>query len=281
MTDDTDDTGKPRREITARRTVVLGTLAAAVTGVAAGAAPIVPLGGHAPGHVMLAAGEGEGEGEGGEGEGGEGAALDPEAALMRDLGFMQGHLRAGLALYEAGDLDAARTHMGHPIKEKYDAVAAPLAERGLDRLKAGISALADAAEAETPMAGIAPLYDRVAATIDEARAGASMTHRIGGLIALTRVAGDEYTAGTAGGRIANLHEYQDSWGFLQVVRDQLVKIAGDGDADIATVATRMLDALKATDAVFGDLQGQGSFDMDPGAIYGAAARMEFAAVRLK
>lgn len=273
----TDETDKPRREIVARRTLMLGTLAAAVTGAAAAAAPILPQDGHAPGHMLLAAGEGEG----GEGEGGEGAALDPTAALMRDLGFMQGHLRAGLALYEAGDLDAARTHMGHPIKEKYDAVAAPLAERGLDRLKAEIAALADAAEAGAPMAEISQLYDRVAATIDEARADAPVAHRIAGLIALTRVAGDEYTVATEGGKLANLHEYQDSWGFLQVVRDRLTAMADGADADVAKAAQKMLDAVTATDAVFGDLQGQGDFNMDPGAIFGAAARMEFAAVRLK
>jgi len=274
----TDATDKPRREIVARRTLMLGTLAAAVTGAAATAAPILPQDGHAPGHMLLAAGEGEGEGEG---EGGEGAVLDPTATLMRDLGFMQGHLRAGLVLYEAGDMDAARTHMGHPIKEKYDAVAAPLAERGLDRLKAEITALADAAEAGAPMAEISQLYDRVAATIDEARAGAPVAHRIAGLIALTRVAGDEYTVATEGGKLANLHEYQDSWGFLQVVRDRLSGMTGDSDADVAKAAQKMLDAVKGTDAVYGDLQGQGDFEMDPGVIFGAAARMEFAAVRLK
>lgn len=274
----TDATDKPRREIVARRTLMLGTLAAAVTGAAATAAPILPQDGHAPGHMLLAAGEGEGEGEG---EGGEGAVLDPTATLMRDLGFMQGHLRAGLVLYEAGDMDAARTHMGHPIKEKYDAVAAPLAERGLDRLKAEITTLADAAEAGAPMAEISQLYDRVAATIDEARAGAPVAHRIAGLIALTRVAGDEYTVATEGGKLANLHEYQDSWGFLQVVRDRLSGMTGDSDADVAKAAKKMLDAVKGTDAVYGDLQGQGDFEMDPGVIFGAAARMEFAAVRLK
>lgn len=277
----TDETDRPRREIAARRTLMLGTLAAAVAGAAAVAAPILPQDGHAPGKALLAAGEGEGEGEGGEGEGGEGAALDPEAALMRDLGFMQGHLRAGMALYEAGDLAAAKTHMGHPIKEKYDAVAAPLAARGLGGLKAEIAELADAAEAERPTAEIAALYGRVAATIDEARAGAPVAHRIAGLIALTRVAGDEYTVATEGGTLANLHEYQDSWGFLQVVRDRLADMAAGGDADVARVAQKMLDAVGATDAVFGDLQGRGDFEMDPGAIFGAAARMEFAAVRLK
>ena len=46
-----------------------------------------------------------------------------------------------------------------------------------------------------------------------------------GLAALTRVAGDEYTVAVEGGEISNLHEYQDSWGFLQVVESELQQMA--------------------------------------------------------
>ncbi|MDR9394863.1 MAG: hypothetical protein RI571_11225 [Roseovarius sp.] len=150
----TDETETQRRLVKARRNLTLGALAAAVAGGAAHAAPVMSKTADAPGWVQLASGEGEGEGEGashgegegeGEGEGGS-AALPSETGLMRDLGFMEGRLRAGMALYKAGDLDAARTHMGHPIEEKYGAVAAPLAERGYDRLTSEIEALAAAAE---------------------------------------------------------------------------------------------------------------------------------------
>lgn len=278
----TDEIRKPRRVVTVRRTLALGTLAAAVAGSASQAAPILPLDAETPDRVLMASGEGEGEGEATQGEGeGEGAALDPASGLIRDLGFMQGHLRAGLALYETDDLEAAKTHMGHPIEEKYDAVAAPLAERGLDRLKAELSALAEAAEAESPMDEITPLYTAVAATIDAARDGVPMANRVAGLIALTRVAGDEYTVATEGGNIVNLHEYQDSWGFLQVVRDQLTEIGEGGDEPTAKTVAKMLSALDATNAAYGDIQGKGDVELDPGVIYGAAARMDFAAVRLK
>ena len=189
---------------------------------------------------------------------------------------MQGHLRAGLALYEAGDLDAAKTHMGHPIEEKYDAVAGAMAERGLGRLEDELKTLAQAAEDEAPVDEITPLHGTVLATIEEARGDVPAEQRLAGLIALVRVAGDEYTVATEGGTVSNLHEYQDSWGFLRVVEDQLAGMADSGDAALAEAANKMQTALAATDAVFGDLQGGGDFEMDPGVIYGAAARMDFA-----
>ena len=99
-----------------------------------------------------ATGEGEGEGEGG-------GAGDQEQALQRDMSFIEGHMRAGLALYEAGDLAAAKTHMGHPITEKYGAVEAPLAERGFGRLRDQIIAVATATQAEAPFAEVRAAFD--------------------------------------------------------------------------------------------------------------------------
>jgi hypothetical protein len=156
--------------------------------------------GDSQGYILLAA-AGEG-GEGGEG----GANLAPEVSLMRDLGFMTGHLRAGLALCEAGDFKAAKTHMGHPIKEKYGAVAKPLQERGFGDLKARLMALSAAVENE---AGV----DQVRNESPRAPADQLM-----GLAELTRVAADEYQlAINSDGSVKNLHEYQDSWGFLRTV----------------------------------------------------------------
>ncbi len=272
----TTDAKKSRRVVRARRSVTLGTLAVAVAGASVGhAAAITPDVPDGVNWVIPASSEGEGEGEG------EGVTLDPEVTLIRDLGFMQGHIRAGLTLYEAGDLAAAKTHMGHPIEEKYAAVAAALEARGLGRLKDELSELARAAEAEAPMADIRPLYTRVVATIDAAREAVPAAMHVAGLVALVRVAGDEYSMAVEAGEISNLHEYQDSWGFLQVVDDQLARLAEGREEKAAKAFDKMQAALDATDAVYGDIQGAGSFEHDPSVIYGAAARMELAAARLK
>ncbi len=246
------------------------------------------------GEASAAEGEGEGEGEGsaakGEGEGGEGegegegeggaGVSDPEQRLQRDLSFMEGHLRAGLALYEAGDLEAARTHIGHPIKEKYDAVAEPLAAMDKGALKGRIVAIAEAAESGATFDEVRAAFDGARTVMEEVRATMSPADQVMGLAALTRVAGEEYTVAVEGGTVSNLHEYQDAWGFLRVVEAEAQQMAESADPDRAAAGQEVLDHLKATDAAFGDLQGEGDFEMDPSILMGAASRIELTAFGL-
>ncbi len=287
------DASKPRA-VAARRMLTLTTVATtAVVGFSAGAESqtIAPQQGDGS-HIVLAqaAGESEeavaGEEKGeqaafsGEGEGEGGISGDPEQALQRDIGFMEGHMRAGLELYESGDLAAAKTHMGHPIEEKYGAVAGPLAELGFDGLRQQIEAVAAATEAEASFADVKDAFDAAQATMDEVRAGISPRDQMLGLGALVRVAGDEYAVAVAGGEISNLHEYQDSWGFLRVVETGLSHLAESDDPAIAEAGREALGYLGATDAAFGDIQGEGPMEMDPSILYGAAARIELVALEL-
>lgn len=243
--------------------------------------------GEGEGGAAPASGEGEGEGQaaaggegGGEGEGGATAA-NAEACLSRDLGFMEGHLRAGMALYEEGDLEAAKTHMGHPIQEKYDAVAAPLEERGYGRLREELIALSEAAEAGAPIEEIRSLYDTVYGTIEEARDEVPVPAQLMGLAMLTRIAADEYAVAVEGGEVSNLHEYQDSWGFLRVVEEEAGQLAESDDAAVAEAAATIVEQVGETGTAYGDIQGGGDFEMDPSILYGAASRMELAAIGVR
>jgi hypothetical protein len=236
----------------------------------------------AEGEASQPGGEGLAEGAGGEGEGAGAAGMrDPHQRLQRDLSFMEGHLRAGLALYEAGDLAAAKTHMGHPIEEKYDAVAEPLEEMGKDALRARIVAIAEAAESEAPLEQVRAAFDSAREMIEEVRATISPADQVLGLAALIRVAGEEYAVAVAGGTVSNLHEYQDSWGFLRVVETEARQMAESSDAAVAAAGDEILDHLKATDAAYGDIQGQGTFRMDPSILMGAAARVELTGLGLE
>ena len=66
------------------------------------------------------------------------AQFPPEIQLLTDIGFMQGHAYAGLKLYEMGKTELGIEHIGHPIEEKYDAVAKPVEKMGFG-LKAQLS----------------------------------------------------------------------------------------------------------------------------------------------
>ena len=242
-------------------------------------------------YIVLAQTSGEGEGAAAAEGGGEGAAMSGEGAasgdkdqadqaLQRDMSFMEGHMRAGLNLYEAGDLAAAKTHMGHPIEEKYGAVADPLAERGFDHLRQQIEAVSAATELGASFADVKGAFDAARVTMEEVRAGMSPRDQMLGLAALIRVAGDEYTVAVEGGEISNLHEYQDSWGFLRVVQTELEQMEASGDDALAHVAEESLAFLKLTNAAFGDIHGKGVMTLDPSILYGAAARIELEALEL-
>lgn len=283
------------RVVTARRISAIGGLAAlAATGTLAPEEAQAESADTTAGHqIAQADGEGEagsvGEGEGeasaggegeGEGEGEGGGTTDPDTAFLSGLSFMEGHIRAGMTLYETGDVEAAVTHVGHPIEEKYDAIADRLNALGLGGLRGDIEALASAAESGADYVRLQALFETVRETHEEARANFTLAQQVAGLVALTRTAGAEYAVAVKGGALSNLHEYQDSWGFLRVVETEARQMAESDDPAIAGVGVALLEQVAATEAAFGDIQGEGDFEMDPSILYGAAARMELAGLEL-
>ncbi len=283
------DQDKPR-SVNAKRWVMAGAVATAVAGASASADASGLKGAQSPdwpeaakdSFVLAAAeGEGEGEGEGGEGEGeGEGArAAAPEVQLLTDIGFMQGHAYAGLKLYEMGETELGVEHIGHPIEEKYDAVAEPVEKMGFDGLKAQLNAMSEAAESGKPAEEVAALYDEMAQTLEEIRArteGGDVTE-LKALALLTRIAADEYGAAFTDGKLTDEKEYQDSWGFLQIVKQEAGELAESDNEKVASAAREILQFAENAEAVYSDVTGAGISEPDASRIYGAAARMQLAA----
>ena len=292
MTDTPND--RPRLVNARRISTLTGVVALTAAGVLAATGAYAEGEGDAAEHRSTISAEAEGEGEGhsaapdtvsgegeGEGEGEGGASADPDVALLTGLAFMEGHVRAGLALYEAGDLAAAKTHMGHPIEEKYEAVEEALEQSGHGQLEDQIAALAAATEAEADLSEVQARFAEMRETMEAVRATYPADKQVESLVALTRIAGEEYSAAIGDDQsVTDLHEYQDSWGFLRVVEAEATQMAEGDDAALAKVAQTLLEQVDATRAVYGDLQGEGSFDADAQVIYGAAARMELAGLSL-
>lgn len=264
-----DTPSKPRRVLTVRRSLTLGTLAVAVTGSAVGATTVLPNSVDTPDRVLLAAAEGES----GEGEGGEGRTLAPQAQLTRDLGLVEARLRAGFALQFAGDTTAAQAQLAATT-------AAPHAPSN-SQLATDLAALADAVDTGQDTQTLRPLYDAALTTIALARGTVSPKEQMAGVVALAQLAGEEYSLAVADGAIVNLNHYQTSFGLLQVVAVQAAGFAASDDASVAKAGQKMLKAFEKGATVFGDIQGQGTFDVNPGAVFGTAARIELAAAGVK
>ncbi|QUL36678.1 hypothetical protein [Erythrobacter sp. JK5] len=179
-----------------------------------------------------------GEGEGGEGEGG---AIGTEVAalsLPQRVAFMSGHAAAGIALYRAGESEAAAPHLLHPVSETHADERAGLAQLGFD--PAPFEQVSAALEARKPAAQIEPQLKAAEANLAKVRAaaGGDPAEQIRFLM---DVAFEEYAVAVPEGSVADPGEYQDAWGFVKVARE----IAEDLDAPKAAQIRKTLDTLLA------------------------------------
>jgi len=276
---------QPRR-VRARRLIALGT--AAATGLVAAEAIALDRAmphGDAGGDwrvTQLTTSVGEG-GEGGE-SGGADKARDDDARFLADLGLIEGHLRVGIALYEAGEVAMAETHMKHPGDEIYTNLVPHLQERGAEGFSGELAELAGAVEGGAPVAKAREVFGEVLHEIEEARerAGGGGKSRLGAIVIMTRVAADEYAVGVVDGQLANLHEYQDAWGFLQAARGMADELCEMDDQAVREAAETILAQVAETEAAFLGIAPSGMLPAAGASIlYGAAARMELASLKVK
>ena len=232
----------------------------------------------APDSVLHAENEGEGEGLGseGEGEGEGGAAITSDADYLHQLGLIEGHLTAFAALFEAGEVEHAITHAKHPESEIY-AVLVPIFEtRQLPGFAEELRALVGAIENGD---GVLEKYQDVRDAINANKPAASIQDQLLAISKLLATAGDEFALGVgAHGEIANAHEYQDALGFVTVARQSVADMSGDNDAETSAIATSREQVEIAKDQFDG--WGPSQSDGDASVMYGAAARVEIAALGL-
>ncbi len=173
------------------------------------------------GHGTGDAGESGESGESGEGEGGEGGHSMDTLAVENRLAFMTGHVKAGIALYRAGEPAMGAPHLLHPVSETHQAERA-----GLDALGFNASifeAVSAALEAGKPAAEVEPQLKAAEENLNAvaAKAGgdtaAIITYLMGVIV-------EEYTIAIGDGKVTDPGEYQDAWGFAQVARDRAASL---------------------------------------------------------
>ncbi|MGB3315798.1 MAG: hypothetical protein WBB85_15430 [Albidovulum sp.] len=234
-----------------------------------------------PEKLWLAQAEG---GEGGEGgEAGHAEDMDAAVELLTDLGLIEGHLRAGITLYQAGLADQAITHMKHPQHEIYTELEAHLDQFGAPGFADELTALASAVESGAPVGDAEAAFSAVLIKIEEARdhAHAGEAGEAASVLGLVRIAAEEYHIGIVDGAVSNLHEYQDAWGFVQVARAVAEHMADEDDEAENAFGEKALAALAETDAALPGVSPEGKPLGDAGMLLAAAAKIELAAYALK
>ncbi|MHA7819330.1 MAG: hypothetical protein ACX930_06770 [Erythrobacter sp.] len=184
-------------------------------------------------------------GEGGEGEGGESGSM----AIDQRVVFMAGHVEAGLALYRAGDTEAAAKHLMHPVSETHASEREGLSALGFD--PAPYEAVSSALEAGQPASEVEPLLAAAEANLAAMREGAD-----GDAAAQIRFLMDtvveEYTIAVTDGAVTDPGEYQDAWGFVKVANDIAIGIEGPKGAAIRETLGEMLALWPDGTPVTGD-----------------------------
>lgn len=222
------------------------------------------------------------------GEGGESGAVVAPAAEDAATGYLpmllliEGHLQVGVALYREGKGDLAITHMKHPKDEIYADLEAELTEYGAAGFADELASLAAAVESGKPVAEVETAFGAVLAKVSDAKAKGDTAPRgvFDAIIATVRIAADEYGIGIVDGKVANLHEYQDAWGFVQAAKDSANRLAGASDPDIKAAAEKALVALAEAETAFNGLTPD-AVEGNALILQSAAAKIELAASRIK
>jgi DNA-binding GntR family transcriptional regulator len=185
-------------------------------------------------------------------------------------------------LYREDAMDASATHMKHPADELYTALLPAMEARGATGFADELEALAVAVEqkqgAEAVEAAYAALLDAIGkaeAAVKEPDAGTLVTV----IVDLVRTAAAEYDIAVGeGGVLENEHEYQDALGFVRTANEWMPKLAALTDNDAAVMAIQtQLDMLLP---IWPGLKAPARLETAPSVIYGAAARIEFAGLKV-
>lgn len=217
------------------------------------------------------------------GESGAESHAESDADFLADIGFIKGHLLAGYTLYKQGQADMAKTHMKHPESEIYTDLLPELQERHAPEFADQLSALANAVETDAGDQAVDTAFAEVFAALDAAAQTVQDADRakLRAIAELASVAAEEYAEGVVDGKLVELHEYQDAWGFVQTAQAYAKDLTQSGDAKVAKAAQTSLAQLEDLASSFPAIVPPTDINSDPSDLYVAAARIEFATIAAK
>lgn len=281
------------RPVSPLKWALLGTTMTAI-GTAASAGTAAPSQHDSSSFIKLAQAAESGEaGESGEhakssesgeaGESGSESKAESDADFLADIGFIKGHLLAGYTLYKQGEADIAKTHMKHPESEIYTDLLPELKERKAPEFAGQLAALANAVESGAGDQAVDAAFAEVSEALDAAADAVAESDRakLRAIAGLAGLAAEEYGEGVVDGKLVELHEYQDAWGFVQIAQDYAKSLTASQDAKVAKAAQTSLEQLSGLESSFKGLVPPTEIGTDPSDLYVAAARIEFATIAAK
>lgn len=150
--------------------------------------------------------------------------VEGNAEFVANVEFIRGHLEKAVENKNAGNIELAIAHAGHPIEEVYSLVEGDISSKDAalnTELKGALTALANQAntasvqEFENAVNAILPMLDdAVEAVVGEEEAAGNAALWARATMLLLETANLEYGEAVEGGEIVEMIEYQDATAFI-------------------------------------------------------------------
>ena len=194
------------------------------------------------------------------------------ASYVTKMALIQGHLWVAAQLVEAGEMDLGAKHAKHPAQEVYQELLPFFRQIG----SAGFADELDAMSQQLHSANKADFltsYLRVMTVMNGivADQGLDDAAKLRVARALIAQADIEYRAGVVDDEIADLQEYQDARGFLQIAETFVVQCAGSAQRG------RLLDQFQSAKALWPDLNPEVPILGGPATLSALIGQLEAAA----
>jgi len=184
--------------------------------------------------------------------------------LALNLGLMRGHLMVAAELFEAGHYELAQRHSKHPAEEVYQELLPALARFELPEFASELSAFAEVlAEGEE---GRKPFRDRYALLMQtmnilEAQLPLQTQQQNSVAFELVKQAAYEYSVGVAAdGRVTDIQEYQDAYGFVTVAK---AKVAGGVTAETGKDGAELAERFSLAMSLWPTLMPAAPLQVEP------------------
>lgn len=220
---------------------------------------------------------------GGERSSGDADLSTNDIAYLTQLGLIRGHLLVGHKLYQQDLPDLAETHMKHPQEEIYSSIEPAFASRGCTGFADELSQLAESVGSRAPSDSVAKTYSALSEAIsacEQVVESIEPSTAIKVIENLLRTAGVEYQIGVIDGKMNNLHEYQDAWGFTQIAAEWTRNSVFVSSADAIVVSARLQDLIAGLDPMWPSLDAESVAEGDADQLFDAAGQVEVTALSL-
>jgi len=193
-----------------------------------------------------------------------------------------------MELYRQGEHAAAEPHMEHPLDELYEVLEPALEKRAAAGFEDELEALEELVEDAAPVADVEAAYQTVLHGIAAAEASVPEAERLAPatrfavIVELVRAAAEEYAEAVGdNGEVLEPVEYQDALGFVRTARAVLDATPGDGHPAAPGAIAKAQAQLEQVSGLWPSAMPPATVEGDASALYGAAANIEIAALKLE